>query len=315
MSKKSKLKQEVAKAIRCWSGSNKTRNDYYHMGDAFAEKLWLLGYQIQTVNSLKVKHLQAYCDQRLEEGINRRSIQNEMAVIRLILRHHKRAAFANSEQISNSALGLGDTDRQGTKIPLADHQFDRVYQHALRLDRGIAAILVLMRFVGLRSQEGIVSCKSLESWVISIEAGHNYVIVIHGTKGGRRRQTTLHNPKAITAIKFALEVAKSQNNVLITRKGLNRARDYFYRCMKKLGLVGPHASHCLRYAYAREAVEKYISMGFTADEAKAMTAVDLGHGSTRGRLVDEVYYNLKHLKKFSSKFNDKKELSPPGFAI
>ena len=60
-------------------------------------------------------------------------------------------------------------------------------------DKGIAACLQLSRSLGLRAEETAQSVKSLTTWQKQIDAGKDSVTVIFGTKGGRPRETTIHD--------------------------------------------------------------------------------------------------------------------------
>ncbi len=135
-----------------------------------------------------------------------------------------------------------------------------------------------------------MAVQSLADWVAILTTGASKIKVIHGTKGGRARDTTLHHLKeASAAIQLAHEIATQRNGILITAPNLAAALGYYHRNSRVLGLKGEIAPHCLRYRYACDAVEAYKRVGHSEREAQSLAAVDLGHGSSRGRLIREIY--------------------------
>ena len=58
---------------------------------------------------------------------------------------------------------------------------------------------------------------------------------------------------------------------------------------KDFALFCTEAGHSLRYAFARDQLAGYQAQGYSLDEARALTSMDLGHGDGRGRYVERVY--------------------------
>lgn len=290
MSKKHELKNEVRSAIAAMGGSKKTKHDYFLIADRFVEIVWNDGYQIVDIDGICVKHIKAYIALRLDDEIGERTLQNEMTVVRRILRAAGRVAFANAPEISNETLGIGGASRAGTKVPVPDSIYQTAYEGTLAIDEGVAAIFGLERRIGLRGQEGVMANQSLEDWAKFVDRGDTKITVIHGTKGGRARDATLHRlNEAIAAIHFALNVMQRRGGYLIEAETLGSALNRYHRIAARVGLTGIYAPHSLRYAYAVEGVDAYLQKGHSLREAQALAAMDLGHGSGRGRLVREVY--------------------------
>jgi len=290
VSKKSDLAAEMRKAGRLAGGSKKTRHDRDVMLTAFCVWLWAAGYQLSSVVGLRVRHIDEYISARIADGICLRSAQNIASTIRCALRGAGRTAFANSTEISNEALGISGGSRLGTKRPISNIEYQEAYRRALVLDEGLAAVLGLERWIGLRGRESVMAAPSLEDWLKFITAGKTKIGIIHGTKGGRARDTTLHClEEATKAIQFASYIASQRGGVLISAKNLGTALQYYHRHAHALGLIGEIAPHSLRYAYACDAVESYKRAGHNEREAQALAAQDLGHGSGRGRLLREIY--------------------------
>jgi hypothetical protein len=80
----------------------KTVHDRQNVAGRLADQLKKLNIQIKAVSHLKSKHIESYISTRKEDGIGLRTLQNEMAGIRGILREAGRDTLADSERISNN---------------------------------------------------------------------------------------------------------------------------------------------------------------------------------------------------------------------
>lgn len=290
MSKKADFVNGVLRGSRIGGGSKKTLHDRSVILTAFCHWLWDAGYQLLSIDSIRVCHVSDYISARYADGLNLRTLQNMTSAIRAALRGSGRVAFANSQELSNKALGINGASRKGTKRPISDLEYAEIYKRAMDADAGLAAVFGLERRIGLRGREAVMSSQSLPDWVRLIDAGASKITVVHGTKGKKARETTLHHrDDAVSAIKFAARISKSRGGVLIAAKNLGAALGYYHRNAHKIGLQGEIAPHSLRYAYACDAVEAYMRQDYSEREAHALAAMDLGHGSGRGRLIREIY--------------------------
>ncbi|MCP6530450.1 integrase domain-containing protein, partial [Klebsiella pneumoniae] len=89
--------------------------------------------------------------------------------------------FAQSERISNKALGLGNASRAGTHLPLTSERWLSALSAFHEKDEGLALTLELARAMGLRSQEAVQCCQSLKTWAAALERGENRLQVVFGT--------------------------------------------------------------------------------------------------------------------------------------
>lgn len=290
MSKKNDFINDMLRAGRNSGGSRKTQHDRQNKLTAFCEWLWRNGYQLLSPQNVRVRHIAEYTATRLSDSINLRTLQNDMAAIRVALRGAGRGVFASSIELTNKALLIAGASRKGTKRPISDPEFCGIYDRALIFDAGLAAVLGLERRIGLRGRESVMAAPSLPDWCKFLSEGATKIRIAHGTKGGRPRDVTLHRrEEAIEAIHFAREIAKQRNGVLIIAPNLASALGYYHRHSHDLGLKGEIAPHSLRYAFAVDAVTSYVQAGYSMREAVALAAQDLGHGSGRGRLIREIY--------------------------
>lgn len=154
----SKLSSEMKALAKKAGGSFKTVNDRIHITKRFSEHLRALNIQIQRVEQIKVRHIECYIEERLELDIGLRTLQNEMAALRAVLRQAGRR---------------------------------QVMEKARTQDAGLAAALEIARLMGLRSQEAVQSSQSLKTWLKAISRGETRLKVVFGTKGGGPRYTTV----------------------------------------------------------------------------------------------------------------------------
>lgn len=286
----SKLSNEMKGLAKKGGGSFKTVNDRIHITKRFSEHLRELNIQIQRVEQIKVRHIECYIEERLEQDISQRTLQNEMAALRSVLRQAGRRQVVEHPRLTNKALGLAGASRNGTRRAITPEHYEKVMEKTRAQDAGLAAALEIARLMGLRLQEAVQSSQSLKTWLKTIERGETRLKVVFGTKGGRPRYTTLLDAGAIRkALENALPVAKQRNGRLIDKPDLKTAMDHWHRQATKVGLTGEFSPHSMRYAWAQDAIRHYLAQGFSEKESLALTATDLGHGDGRGRWVKQVY--------------------------
>lgn len=244
------------------------------------------------VADIRGKHIRQYVFARLSAGAAMRTIHNELAHLRGILRAAGCYDLANAKELSNMALGLGGTSRKGTKVALTADEYERVRLLARTSNRpGLAALLRLMRTFGLRANEAIhARTDTLERWAMEILTGS--ITVLAGTKGGKTRVVpALDKDGAAAAINEALNVAKMQGGFLVVRNdgsacgGLKHARAIVHDWFHRAG-IQPHSA---RYAYAQDLLAQLIARGLQQREALIVVALALGHGDGRGRYMRLVY--------------------------
>lgn len=284
------LAQEMKKLAQQAGGSHKTVHNRMALVQRFCERLMGQNVQIRRVEQLKSRHIEEYVRARLAQDITIRSLQNEMAAVRCILKQAGRDKLAQSGRLSNRALGLSGASRNGTKRAITPEHYRHVLETACAKDPGLAAALELSRLMGLRSQEAAQSAQSLNTWKQALERGDSRLTVVFGTKGGRPRETIILDAGAVSkAVDAALAVAEQRHGRLIDKPALKSAMKYWHGQASRLGLTGAYSPHSLRYTWAQDAIHHYLAQGSSEKEALAMTAMDLGHGDGRGRYVAQVY--------------------------
>ncbi|CAM3618386.1 integrase domain-containing protein [Rouxiella silvae] len=282
--------KEAKTLAKMAGGSHKTVHDRIKMAERFSQYLQKLNIQVRDIQHLKAKHIESYITSRLEESISLRTLQNEMAGLRSIMRQAGRDKFFASERLTNSRLGLGGASRAGTKLAIPEDKYQEVISQAFRIDEGFSIALQLSRLMGLRSQEAVQCSASLKTWQKELSQGKDKVTIIFGTKGGRARASRVLCRQAITrVIEQAIRYTKLHGGKLIDKPDLRRAMNFWRSATTKIGLIGKYSPHSLRYAWAQDLMRHYLAEGFTRRESAALTSMDLGHGDGRGRYVERVY--------------------------
>ncbi len=270
-------------------GSFKTISDRQNMVGRFADYLKDSNIQIKAIEHLKSKHIEQYIQSRLDKGVGLRTMQNEASAFRVILREAGRDVLADSERISNKALGISDASRDGTHLAMPNEMYNSLIERLDQVDKGVSACAQLERWLGLRGEEAVQSNKSILMWEKQLSEGDT-VRVIYGTKGGRPRDVRVVDvARAREAIKYGRERMKETGGTLIDKKGLKSAMDRYAYVMRTNGCTGKYSPHSLRYAYACDSIDRYEAQGYSHKDALAQTSQDLGHGDGRGRYIQQVY--------------------------
>ncbi len=267
----SKLSKQLVMQVRQGGGGFKTIADRSKIATRVAERIAELNIQIRDVKHIKTNHIELYVRSRQSEEISKRTMQNEMAAIRNILTVAGRKKLANPshEKLSNSALGLSDASRDGSKVAINSECYLAAFAYSEKQDVGVAAAMQVARYFGLRTEETVQSVKSLKTWQRALSRGDDRIRIVFGTKGWRPRDTTIiDRDKMLSAVNYALKVAAEQNGKLVDKPDLKSAIDRYRNIVRDAGLVGKYAAHSLRYAWAGEAMAYHKSKGMNDDEAK-----------------------------------------------
>ena len=295
MSKKTELRADLNRIGYQLGGAHLTQEARRATFTTFAQAMREKGYGIQSAEQIGGKHLQAFVECRLAQGINSRTIANEMSHVRAVLIHCGKQGLARNPAYSNKALGIGRGSRIGTKEALSDAAIRGFQEQTDRLGRSaIGNVLELQRALGLREAEAIRggNPETLARWHSEIQ-GRGHVRVIEGTKGGRARDV---HPADFSRARLAIERAQatltaSGQRYLVIRAdgaaaaGLKQALGIYRNLCHRAGIQ----SHAARYAFAHERMRAYRRDGLSEREARAATSLDLGHGDGRGRYVASVY--------------------------
>lgn len=295
MSKKTELRADLNRIGYQLGGAHLTQEARRATFSTFAQAMRDKGYGIESAEQIGGKHLQAFVECRVAQGVRSRTIANEMSHVRAVLVHCGKEGLARNPAYSNKALGIGRGSRVGTKEPLSDEAIRGFQEQMDRRGRSaIGHVLELQRALGLREAEAIRggNPETLARWQNELQ-GRGHARVIEGTKGGHARDV---HPADLNRARTAIERAQatlkaSGQRYLVTRAdgnattGLKQALGIYRNVCHRAGIQ----SHSVRYAFTQERMQAYRNEGYSAREARAATSLDLGHGDGRGRYVASVY--------------------------
>ena len=294
VSRRSEFQASLVAVMARLGGSHLTREARERTAIKFANAMFNAGItHLARPSEISGRHLRTYVEARQKEKLGIRTLQNELAHLRSVLRAVGRSSVAGAPEMSNGALGIGGGSRLGTKTAMSQEEFEAVTRLAVRQGRpGMAALLSLERHLGLRGNEAIHARQdTLERWHREL-AAYGRITVLAGTKGGRSRVVNIkHVPNAAAAVSDALMLVQAQEGFLVVRAdgtpsgGLKQARRIYHSWAHR-ARIQPHSA---RYAFAQSQLKGYLSEGFSPREALMSVSQDLGHGDGRGRWVKSVY--------------------------
>ena len=294
MSRRTEFQASLVATMARLGGSHLTREARERTAEKFSTLMYEGGYtHLAQPTDISGKHLRAYVVARQAESPSVRTLQNELAHLRSVLRIAGKQAMANAPGLCNEALGIDGGSRLGSKTAMSSENYLTITERAERQNRpGMAALLRLERHIGLRGNEAIHAREdTLRRWERELQADGR-ITVLAGTKGGRPRiVNVLDKESASAAVSAALVICTKQHGFLVIRAdgspagGLKQARRIYHSWAHRNG-IQPHSA---RYAFARSQLDGYLSRGYSAREALMAVSHDLGHGDGRGRWVKSVY--------------------------
>ena len=105
MSQKNTLRTSLIGRLTRAGGAHLTIEARRRTAGRFAKLMHRLGFtHLREPEQIKAKHIAAYAKARKEEGAATRTLQNELAHLRTILRLSHREQLADSAELSNAAL-------------------------------------------------------------------------------------------------------------------------------------------------------------------------------------------------------------------
>ncbi|TDK26312.1 hypothetical protein E2F46_06925 [Luteimonas aestuarii] len=285
------LMQQARKVLALRDGARLTRKARRY---AIKRAVSFLAKKFHLTNLKQVRsvHLQALAGDFLDDGNSIRSVQNYMAHIRFLLRKSGRGQLLKHPTVSNFSLGISGGNRGGVREPLEEPAMAEFARQAGDLESGVASVIELGYFVGLRVQEAVMCSHDLANWESTLRQSKlelPELRVSRGAKGGRLRQAVIIDvPKTLDAIGRAREVAASTGGFLIPGE-LPQAIARVYSICSRIGMTGAQSPHAARYGYCCCLIRHLHGKGWTEREALAKAANALGHGAQRTDWVRTVY--------------------------
>ncbi len=293
MSRKNIAKHSVILANAKLGGARITKLQRKRICLDFLEWCFANGCPFNTFAGVTKEMVDAYIQYLRDNGISVATLHNRVASIRRAIS----ALGKNPDDlgITAKAIGLESRNRTGTKEPITDAHLQTAINKALEIgEHGFAIALKLQRLLGYRGLESLMSVNELEKYALEASViTQADIAVTSGTKGGRPRYTQLIHARASETIGVIQEalIYMRKNGFLVAggKSGLKTARSKYHFLAAKVGLIGKHSPHSLRYAYAVQKITELRDQGYNRKEALSLVAGWLGHGASRSRYISCVY--------------------------
>jgi Integrase len=304
MSRRTEANHSVVVATSKIGGARDTKAQRKCICENFIEWCFKHGYLFNSMKEVTLEMLQDYFKALQQDNISIATQHNRLsAILKTIKMLQPKTVISMNAAITNlaktinaKAVGLAPRNRSGTKLPIPNELFQTVLARAESLaepEPGFVIALKLQRLLGHRGLESLMSVADLEKYALEAVEVLN-VPINRGTKGGRKRVTTIIQSKGLETlivIREALSFMRSNGGYLIVcgKDGIKSAKSKYHRLAKDVGLIGKYAPHSLRYAYCVDKVIELRDAGCNRNEAMILAANFLGHGDGRGRYVSMVY--------------------------
>ncbi|EFA3393853.1 integrase domain-containing protein [Salmonella enterica] len=231
--------------------------------------------------------IEGYIRYRENKGMHKRTLSNEMSVLRNIMDYFELYELKNSPRLTNTALGLTGVSRKVKKRPMPDIIYRITEDNLMEKENYfVVAIMKLCRGLGLRTDEAILGMASLTTWLKRVNADMPTVHIVFGNRVGNYRHTHIINRERVReALIFAINVWENEKG---GKNGLNKRtfqklKDYYQHHFSHNVAVKGYSSHSMRYAWAVEAFDYWISSGLSRKEALYIVKQSLGYGDGGGR--------------------------------
>ena len=290
------IREQLVSAATKAGGSFKSIDDRKRHANQLADYLMANNIQIRTPEQLKQKHVIGWIAAAKDDGNKDRSLQNKLTSVRTLLR--AAGLDRKADAILTKEFGCDNACRDGVRQALPRLTIMAMIKLVKATDPGVGAGLDLQANLGLRQLEAIRGGRldTLKRWERELCVPGGRLRVLEGSKTKRERFVLpVNREETLRAVREAIAVAqRHKSGRLIEIRDLKSAVNHYNYVAAKVGFIGVHSPHSLRYAWAQEAFERYLAAGLSDREAAIAVGHDLGHGDGRGRFIKRVYCQAKH---------------------
>jgi integrase len=245
-----------------------------------------LSFRMDTVTSLRGKHIAALAKDWEARGLSASTLQNSLSIFRTFAEWIGKAGmvrgiehYLGSGTTVRSSIAREDKSWLGKGVDVAA-KIEQVRQR----DERIALQLELQLAFGLRAREAMQLRPHLA------DKG-SYLSITHGTKGGRDRVEPIRAPEQRALLEraktFCSTTASSTSD---PQRKLSQWKNHYYHVVRSYGITRNDGitSHGLRYQYAQKryreltGVDSPVQGGARIDResdhtARQIVAEELGH--------------------------------------
>lgn len=245
-------------------------------------RLHALGFRMETVMSLRGKHVEALASDLHARGFSASTLQNNLSIFRTFAKWIGKAGMVRGIE---HYLGPGTAAR--SSIAREDKSWSgRGVDVALKIEqvRQKDARVALQLAFGLRAREAM----QLRPHLADKGA---YLSILHGTKGGRNRVEPIQTPEQRALLEraksFCATPASSSSD---PQRKLSQWKNHYYQVVRSCGITRKDGitGHGLRHQYAQEryrelaGADSPVRGGASIDRetdhtARQVVAEELGH--------------------------------------
>lgn len=292
--------------------SHKTMHDRKVFLISFFRMLRAEGYRMDP-RSLGGRHVDHAVKVWIERGLKPATIQTNLSMVRVFATWLGKPASmvkAATHYVPDAAIVRRTyTATEDKSWTGRDVSLDAIRERAYAIDQRAAAALMLMRAFGLRVKEAYMlrpNVAVIEGRMMVIKSDawtlEDYLAVVRGTKGGRKRMVPVDTDEKRAALEFAKALTRStQESVGGPTRSLAQVKRRHYYVMELLGVTKGAlgiTSHGLRHEYASERYQKFADAPSPIrggagkkvpgdDRARIRVAQELGHAR---RSITNAYY-------------------------
>ncbi len=226
----------------------------------FAE-LHQLGYRLETPRSLKQKHIFALAAHWKTKNLSAKTIHGLFSNLRqFCLWVDKQNIVLDTREyykddksfISRRTQAERDLSWENRGLNLSE-----IFAQAKAIDPRLEIYLRLMRFFGLRVKEAIEFRPR-----VAVAIDDDYILVSHGTKGGKHRVVKIRNDQQRRVLCDAKTILGHEVNMRLRWPAMTwrQAQSHYYYLMRRLAITNKLAgisTHGLRHAFLQDEYEIY----------------------------------------------------------
>src|SRR5487761_392763 len=214
------------------------------------QRLRDLNFRLQTVQSLRGKHIEVLVRDWRERGLSASTLQNNLSIFRSFAEWIGKAGmvrgiehYLGSGTATRSSIARQDRTWSGRGLDVAAK-----VEEVRRKDERVALQLELQLAFGLRAREAMQLRPHLA------DKG-KYLSITHGTKGGRDRVEPIRTPEQRALLERAKTFcATPSSSTSDPQRRLSQWKNHYYEVVRSCGITRRDGitGHGLRHQYANE---------------------------------------------------------------
>lgn len=258
------------------------------------QQLHRAGYDIESVHSLKVKHIEALITDWKASGVSAGTIQNRLSALRALSAWIGKPGLVGATESYGSGDDPGrlkrtvaaERDKSWTARGITPEQ---IIKEAGNIDPYVAMQLKVIHAFGLRREEAV------QFKPYKVDEG-GVLRVRDGTKGGRERMVPVESDyQRLVLAEAKAFVSKWDHHIGNPRKDLKQNIDRFAYVMKKLGITKQGlgiTAHGLRHQRLNDIFEEVAGVPSPVRQREEGTSIEKPEDVERWKLAQQKVSNV-----------------------